>query len=244
MIRVRGLHKAFGESGRAIPVLRGVDLEAGRGEFVALTGRSGSGKSTLLNLIAGLEVPDRGSISIEGTELTALDDSRRTIFRRDRIGIVFQFFNLLPVLSALDNVALPGLLAGRPRRAVEARARALLESMGLGARVDAFPEELSGGEQQRVATARALVNDPVLILADEPTGNLDSASSDGTLDLLERLARLDGRTVLMVTHDPAAAARAGRSLTLVDGRVAQTALEAGEDRPLEKSGSDAAGVPG
>ncbi|MFN2432827.1 MAG: ABC transporter ATP-binding protein [Gemmatimonadota bacterium] len=220
MIRVEDVHKSFGEPGRAIAVLRGLDLDVGAGEFVALVGRSGSGKSTLLNLVAGLEVADRGRIQVDGTDLAALDDTRRTLFRRDHVGIVFQFFNLLPVLSALDNVALPAHLAGRPRREVERRALALLERFELAGRAAAFPDELSGGEQQRVATARALMNDPRLILADEPTGNLDSASGERTLDLLADLSRRDGRTVLMVTHDPAAAARADRSVTLRDGTVA------------------------
>ena len=219
MIRVRELHKSFEQGGRRVPVLRGVELEVARGEFVALAGRSGSGKSTLLNVIAGLEPADRGSVTIDGMELTALDDRRRTVFRRDSIGIVFQFFNLLTVLTVLDNVALPALLAGRPRRAVQARARDLLSRVGLGDRAGAFPDELSGGEQQRVAAARALINRPAVILADEPTGNLDSASAEGTLDLLVELAAEDGQTILMATHDQAAAARAGRTVTLLDGRV-------------------------
>lgn len=227
MIEVRDLHKSFADGGQTVPVLRGVDLQVGRGEFVALVGRSGSGKSTLLNLVAGLDVPDRGSITIDGVELTSLDDRRRTLFRRDRIGIVFQFFNLLPVLSALDNVALPALLAGRPRQEVEVRARELLARVGLGGRADDFPDRLSGGEQQRVATARALVNDPALILADEPTGNLDAESAARTLELLAGLAERDGQTVLMATHDAAATSRAGRTVALVDGRIRPPASVAG-----------------
>jgi putative ABC transport system ATP-binding protein len=220
LIHVHQLYKSFGEASREIAVLRGVDLSVGRGEFVALLGRSGSGKSTLLNIIAGLEVPDRGTVLIEGTDLAALDDRRRTLLRRERIGIVFQFFNLLPVLSALDNVALPALLAGRPRGEVEERARRLLGRVGMGGREDAYPDRLSGGEQQRVATARALINAPAVVLADEPTGNLDALNSERTLELLAGLAGEDGRTVLMATHDEAAAARAQRAVALVDGRIA------------------------
>ena len=219
MIHVRDHPKSFGDGERVAHVLRGLDLDVALGEFVALIGRSGSGKSTLLNVLAGLEPPDAGRVEVEGVELAALDDARRTRFRRDRIGIVFQAFNLMPVLSALDNVALPGHLAGRRRADVERRARGLLERFGLAERADAFPDELSGGEQQRVATARALVNEPALVLADEPTGNLDSESAERTLERLRAVVAGDGRTVLMVTHDAAAASRADRVLELVDGRI-------------------------
>ena len=219
VIHLRDVRKAFGGPAQRVEVLRGVDLEVDPGELVALIGRSGSGKSTLLNVIAGLEPPDGGTVRIEGVDLGRLDDRRRTVFRRDRIGIVFQAFNLIPVLSALDNVALPARLAGAGAEAVR-RARELLERVGLEGRADAFPDELSGGEQQRVATARALVNRPAVVLADEPTGNLDAESAERTLALLAGLAGEDGRTVLLATHDPAAAARAGRVLALEDGRVA------------------------
>jgi putative ABC transport system ATP-binding protein len=219
VIHLRDVRKAFGGPAQRVEVLRGVDLDVQPGELVALIGRSGSGKSTLLNVIAGLEPPDGGTVRIEGVDLGRLDDGRRTVFRRDRIGIVFQAFNLIPVLSALDNVALPARLAGAGAEAVR-RARELLERVGLEARADAFPDELSGGEQQRVATARALVNRPAVVLADEPTGNLDAESAERTLALLAGLAGEDGRTVLLATHDPAAAARAGRVLALEDGRVA------------------------
>jgi putative ABC transport system ATP-binding protein len=225
MIRVRDLYKSFDAGARPVHVLEGVDLAVERGEFVALAGRSGSGKSTLLNLIAGLERPDRGSIRVGGTELTSLDERRRTIFRRDSIGIVFQFFNLLPVLSALDNVALPALLAGCPRDAADERALGLLARVGMSERADALPDQLSGGEQQRVATARALINDPAVVLADEPTGNLDSGNAERVLDLLADLAARDRQTILMVTHDPVAAARAQRVLTLSDGRVTEGSPE-------------------
>jgi putative ABC transport system ATP-binding protein len=219
VIHLRDVRKAFGGPAQRVEVLRGVDLDVARGELVALIGRSGSGKSTLLNVIAGLEPPDGGTVRVEGVDLGRLDDGRRTVFRRDRIGIVFQAFNLIPVLSALDNVALPARLAGAGAEAVR-RARELLERVGLEGRADAFPDELSGGEQQRVATARALVNRPAVVLADEPTGNLDAESAERTLALLAGLAGEDGRTVLLATHDPAAAARAGRVLALEDGRVA------------------------
>jgi putative ABC transport system ATP-binding protein len=219
VIHLRDVRKAFGGPAQRLEVLRGVDLDVEPGELVALIGRSGSGKSTLLNVIAGLEPPDGGIVRVEGVDLGRLDDRRRTVFRRDRIGIVFQAFNLIPVLSALDNVALPARLAGAGAEAVR-RARELLERVGLEGRADAFPDELSGGEQQRVATARALVNRPAVVLADEPTGNLDAESAERTLALLAGLAGEDGRTVLLATHDPAAAARAGRVLALEDGRVA------------------------
>jgi putative ABC transport system ATP-binding protein len=219
MIRISELHKAFGEGDRRIPVLQGVDLALDPGEFVALLGRSGSGKSTLLNIVGGLEIPDAGAVSIDGTELTSLDDRRRTIFRRDRIGIVFQFFNLLPVLSVLNNVTLPALLAGRGRQDVERRGRELLALVGMESRIDAHPDELSGGEQQRVATARALINSPAVILADEPTGNLDSDNSERILELLAKLAQEEGQTVLMATHDEAAAGRARRTVLLEEGRI-------------------------
>jgi putative ABC transport system ATP-binding protein len=219
MIRVHDLRKSFLQGDRPVPVLRGLDLRVGRGEFVALVGRSGSGKSTLLNLVAGLELPDAGEVEVNGVDLGALDDRRRTVFRRDSIGIVFQLFNLIPALPALDNVALPGLLAGRPRTEVEARALELLARVGLADRARAFPDQLSGGEQQRVATARALINDPAVILADEPTGNLDSESGERTLDLLRTLVDQDGQTILMATHDPAAARRSTRIVTLAEGKV-------------------------
>jgi putative ABC transport system ATP-binding protein len=219
MIRVHDLHKSFAHGDGTISVLRGVDLHVRRGELVALVGRSGSGKSTLLNLLAGLEVPDRGRIEVDGVDVGALDDGRRTIFRRDAIGIVFQFFNLLSVLTALDNVALPGLLAGRRREEVEARARDLLARVGMADRGGSFPDQLSGGEQQRVATARALINAPAVVLADEPTGNLDAENGERTLDLLRGLADEDGQTILLATHDPAAARRASRIVTLAEGKV-------------------------
>jgi putative ABC transport system ATP-binding protein len=224
-IRVRDLHKSFREAGQAHHVLRGVDLDIRRGELVALVGRSGSGKSTLLNLLAGLEVPDRGTIEVGGVDLGALGDTRRTVFRRDSIGIVFQFFNLIPVLTALDNVALPGFLAGRPRQGVEERARDLLARVGMADRAGAFPDQLSGGEQQRVATARALINGPAVILADEPTGNLDSENADRTLELLQGLATEDGHTILIATHDATVARRASRIVGLVDGVVEELPAE-------------------
>jgi len=223
MIQVHDLRKSFLQGDRPVPVLHGLDLHVRRGEFVALVGRSGSGKSTLLNLVAGLELPDAGRVEVDGVDLGALDDRRRTVFRRDSIGIVFQLFNLIPALSALDNVALPGLLAGRPRAGVEARALELLSRVGLADRACAFPDQLSGGEQQRVATARALINDPAVVLADEPTGNLDSESGESALDLLRTLVDQDGQTILMATHDPAAARRATRIVTLAEGKVREEA---------------------
>jgi putative ABC transport system ATP-binding protein len=212
-------------------VLRGVDLDVRRGELVAIVGRSGSGKSTLLNLAAGLDVPDAGVIEVGGVDLGGLDDRARTILRRDAIGIVFQSFNLLPVLTAMDNVALPGLLARRDRRDVEARARSLLARVGLEDRAGAFPDQLSGGEQQRVATARALINEPALLLADEPTGNLDTESGERILDLLAGLSS-GGQTILLATHDPSAARRADRVVALDEGRLAEAAPSTTPADPL------------
>jgi putative ABC transport system ATP-binding protein len=219
-LRTRDLVKVFGSGETAVHALDGVSLEVATGEMVAIMGPSGSGKSTLLHLLGALDTPTSGEISLAGERYDGLGDAGLTRLRRERIGFVFQFFNLLPALSAEENVLLPALIAGRRDDAVRERARALLERVGLAKRTEHLPSELSGGEQQRVSIARALLTEPRLVLADEPTGNLDSRSSAGVLDLMSDLNRSEGQTVVIVTHDPGAAAIAGRVVFLRDGVVA------------------------
>ena len=220
LVEIRELHKSYWRGASEIPVLRDLSLTIERGEFVALMGPSGSGKSTLLNLIAGLDRPTRGSLRIEGRELAHYGERELDHWRNRSIGFVFQFYNLIPVLSALENVEVPLLLSDHAAEERRARCAAALRIVGLGHRLDHRPGELSGGEQQRVAIARALVTDPLLVLADEPTGDLDSASAEEVLSLLETLNRDAGTTFVMVTHDPRAAARAGRIVQLEKGRLA------------------------
>jgi putative ABC transport system ATP-binding protein len=199
-VELREVSKSYREGEVERAVLRDVSLAIAPGEIVVLVGRSGSGKSTLLNVVAGIDRPTSGTVTVAGTDLTALDEQARTRFRRAHIGFVFQFFNLIPLLTVEENLLLPLDLNGRADAKGLARARELLERVGLGGRGESFPERLSGGEQQRVAIARALVHEPALILADEPTGNLDVETAAGVLDLLDTLAREAGRTVVMVTH--------------------------------------------
>jgi len=199
-LELRNVSKSYREGEAERVVLRDVSVTIARGEIVVLLGRSGSGKSTLLNVIAGIDRPTAGCVIVDGTDLTALDEQARTRFRRAHIGFVFQFFNLIPLLTVEENLLLPLDLNGRADAKGAARARELLDRVGLGGRGESYPERLSGGEQQRVAIARALVHDPALILADEPTGNLDAETATGVLDLLDTLAREAGRTVVMVTH--------------------------------------------
>ncbi len=222
VVRLEGLCKAFEEGGRQRLVLDKVDYQFDRGQFVVLLGHSGSGKSTLLNLISGIDRPSEGHVSVLGTRITALNERDRTLFRRDHIGFVFQFFNLIPTLTVLENVTLPQELAGRPRRELEPTAIRLLDRVGLADRRDAHPDKLSGGEQQRVAIARALAHDPLLVLADEPTGNLDDETGERVLALLLELTRDAGRTLLMATHNPDIAPRADRVLQLHDGRLQES----------------------
>jgi len=219
LVRVRGLAKTYGEAHAAVRVLDGADLDVGRGEFVAVIGRSGSGKSTLLHLLGGLDRPDAGEIELDGTRIDRLDQRGLTELRRRHVGFVFQAFHLLPELSGVENVLLPARLA---RDGVEAAPRAadLIEQLGLAAVARRLPSELSGGEQQRLAVARALVNDPVLLLADEPTGNLDDESGAAVLELLRRAADA-GRAVVLVTHDRAATALADRVFRLDAGRLVE-----------------------
>jgi putative ABC transport system ATP-binding protein len=204
-----------------VEALQGIDLRVERGQFVAVMGPSGSGKSTLLHLIGGLDAPTAGSIRVGGEDLSALDDDRLTLLRRRRIGFVFQAFNLLDVLSAEENVALPLLIDGLAEAAAHKEAVAALKLVGLAQRRDHLPGRLSGGEQQRLAIARALVTHPLLLLADEPTGNLDTANSDQVMGLLRRLVDEQGQTILMVTHSPRHAAMADRLIHLRDGRVVE-----------------------
>ncbi|MFO7767371.1 MAG: ABC transporter ATP-binding protein [bacterium] len=217
IVRTEDVKKTYPHGTRPVEALRGVDLEVREGEALVIMGPSGSGKSTLLNLLGCLDVPSSGEIWLEGTPLSDLDDDQRTLLRRRRVGMVFQFYNLLPSLSALENAALPLLLDGRdPIRASE-RAGGLLEGLGLGHRLDHRPDELSGGEMQRVAIARALGPDPAVLLADEPTGNLDSATGEEVLELLLEAVRTRGHTLVVVTHDPQVASHADRLLTMRDG---------------------------
>jgi putative ABC transport system ATP-binding protein len=222
IVTASGVTRVFGEGETAVHALRGVSLELERGGFSAIMGPSGSGKSTLLHVLAGLDRPDEGSVVIDGQEIVGLDDARLTNLRRDKIGFVFQAFNLLPVLNAEENITLPLRLAGRDVDA--AWVARLIDTVGLTDRRTHRPAELSGGQQQRVAIARALVSRPAVVFADEPTGNLDSRSSGEVLELLRRSADELGQTVVMVTHDPAAAAITDRTVTLADGRIAQDTL--------------------
>jgi putative ABC transport system ATP-binding protein len=218
-LRLQGLYKGFQEGRKIRVVLEHADAEFGRGEFVAILGKSGTGKSTLLNLISGIDRVDRGTISIDGQVLTALDEHKRTLFRRHHIGFVFQFYNLIPTLTVWENVVLPLELSGVANGELRVRAEALLEAVDLLDRRDTFPDRLSGGEQQRVAIARALVHDPLLVLADEPTGNLDEETGRHVMGLLDRLTRRAGKNLILVTHSAEAAAYADRVLTLRDGKL-------------------------
>src|ERR1700756_3770331 len=220
MISLTQVSKIF-DGKRKATALEGIDLEVGKGEVVSIIGPSGSGKSTLLNLIAGLDRPSAGDIRIEGQSLSALSDDELTRVRRDKIGFIFQFFNLLPTLNCVENVALPLHLRGWPRRKIQERARELLEMVQLGHRLDHLPEELSGGERQRVAIARALSVYPPILLADEPTGNLDTRTGEEILALIRDLHARLGSTVVIVTHDMKVAESCGRTIALRDGAVVE-----------------------
>ena len=213
MIRLSGVTRSF-PGPRPRTVLERVTLDVARGELVAILGESGSGKSTLLNVIAGLEAPDAGAVVVAGTDLRALDDDALTAFRRTHVGFVFQAFHVLPYLTVAQNVALPLRLAGQDERAAAARVAAMLAAVGLADRATSMPRELSGGELQRVAIARALVHRPQVVLADEPTGNLDPGSADGVIALLRTTLQAEGATGVLVTHSRAAAASADRVLVL------------------------------
>ena len=222
LIRFANVTKQFQEGERPRVVLNDLSASIDGGEFVAMIGRSGSGKSTLLNLLAGLDLPSSGEIWIGDTCISRLDDRKRTLFRRDHIGFVFQFFNLIPTLSVRENVLLTAELSGWRAGEANAQSDRLLDAVGLLDRANIFPDKLSGGEQQRVAIARALCADPQVILADEPTGNLDADTGAQVLDLLTRLARERGKTLIVVTHSPDVAALADRTLKLDHGRLVES----------------------
>lgn len=219
VVAVRDLRKVYATADHRVTALDGVSLEVVRGSFTAIMGASGSGKSTLLHLIGGLTAPTAGTILIEGHDLSRMSDRDRTVFRRRRIGVIFQEYNLLPTLTARENIALPRLVDGRPDHEIRSRVDELLAVVELQQRAEHRPDALSGGEQQRVAIARALLNNPAIILADEPTGNLDSKQSRAIWQLLRNIANTHGATVLMVTHEAQGAAFADRVIVLKDGRI-------------------------
>ena len=238
IVEIAGLTKVYGAGASEVRALDAVDLVVPEGQFVTVMGPSGCGKSTLLNLLGGLDTPTAGTISIDGTPLGDLPDDRLTELRRRRIGFVFQFFNLIPVLNAVENASLPLRLDGNPE--ANARATAWLERVGLGDRLNNRPDQLSGGQQQRVAIARALSTEPALVLADEPTGNLDSRSAGEIGGLLRQVSTDWGRSVLMVTHDPRIASFAQRLVLMRDGRIVDDLMldgsHEGPRRALEKAG--------
>ena len=220
VLRVEELCKDFSAGSAVVHALRGVSLEVAGGEFVAIMGASGSGKSTLLHLIGGLDFPTAGKVFVEERDLTAMSDRQRTLFRRRRLGVVFQTFNLLPTLTALENAALPMLVDGANHADFVSRAESILCAVNMGHRLTHRPQALSGGEQQRVAIARALLNNPALLLADEPTGNLDSHHADAIWMLLRKLVDEQQRTVVAVTHEATGARHADRIVVLKDGEIA------------------------
>ncbi len=220
-IYLDNLWKQFYEGNQKREVLRGTGATFGKGEFIAILGKSGSGKSTLLNVISGIDEPDSGDIQINGQLLTQLDEYQRTIFRREKIGFVFQFFNLIPTLTVLENVSLPLELVGAELGEAVKKATQILDEVGLSDRLNTFPERLSGGEQQRVAIARALVHDPLVVLADEPTGNLDESTGKQVLATLDKLTRQAGKNLIMVTHSRENAIFADRLYELQSGCLVQ-----------------------
>ncbi|HET7697291.1 MAG TPA: ABC transporter ATP-binding protein [Vicinamibacterales bacterium] len=222
LVTVRNLHKVFQRGGQRIDVLQGVDLDIPQGDYLALMGPSGSGKTTLLNLLGGLDTPTEGSIEVAGDRLDKLSGAKLAAWRARHIGFVFQLYNLLPVLTAARNVELPLLLTKLKKADRMNRVRVALSVVGLGDRMHHYPRQLSGGQEQRVGIARAIVTDPTLLLCDEPTGDLDRKSGDEILELLEVLNRDHGKTIVMVTHDPHAAARAKRTLHLEKGVLVKT----------------------
>jgi putative ABC transport system ATP-binding protein len=219
MIDVQNVVKVYRRGSNEVRALDGVSLRVPRGQFLSIMGSSGSGKSTMLNLLGALDVPTSGTISIDGQQVSQMPDDALSQFRRSRLGFIFQFFNLLPTLTAIENAILPELLGGKSREEMEPKARALLESVGLKGRWNHRPDELSGGEMQRVAVARALLSEPALLLADEPTGNLDSKTGAEVLRLIREATRERNLTVVMVTHDPRAAEVGDRLVRLADGRI-------------------------
>lgn len=233
LVLLETLSKEFQEGSQTRIILDQVSAQFYEGEFSVLLGKSGSGKSTLLNLISGIEKPSHGRITINNTPITELKERQRTLFRRDHIGFVFQFFNLIPTLTVLENVTLPQELAGRHGRAVNQAALNLLENVGLADRRDTFPDKLSGGEQQRVAIARALAHDPMLLLADEPTGNLDEETGEMVLKLLLDLTRDAGKTLIMATHSPEIVPLADRVYQVHEGLLEETSHHHSENESIE-----------
>jgi putative ABC transport system ATP-binding protein len=222
-VTITGAYRTFEQDTAPVRALRGADLTVRSGEFVAVMGPSGCGKSTMLNLVAGLDVPDEGEVTIAGRSLAGLDENALAIMRREHIGIVFQFFNLLEGMTALENVVMPAVIAGRKRKVAESRARDLLDLLGIGDKAKQAPGVLSGGQRQRLAIARALANEPTVVLADEPTGALDSEGGEEVLELFRRLHQ-GGQTILMVTHDQPVADAAERIVHMKDGRVVDDGL--------------------
>jgi putative ABC transport system ATP-binding protein len=231
IVTATDVHRRYGEGGAAVDALAGVSVSFERGRFSAIMGPSGSGKSTLMHILAGLDRPTSGSVVLDGVEISRLDDGDLTKLRRDRLGFIFQFFNLIPVLTAEENIVLPLSIAGR--KIDEEWLRRLVETVGLSDRLTHRPAELSGGQQQRVAVARALISQPAVVFADEPTGNLDSKASEEVLNLLRRSVDDFNQTVVMVTHDPEAASYADRLIVLRDGRIVHDAAAGTADDVIE-----------
>ena len=219
-IQVQELYKSYYRDSLEIPVLRNINLEISQGEFIAFMGPSGSGKTTLLNLIAGLDMPTSGKIFIDGVDVAELNETELAMWRSRNVGFIFQFYNLIPVLTALENVELPLILTPLAKQERRAHAETALDVVGLGDRMHHYPRQLSGGQEQRVAIARAIATDPAILVADEPTGDLDKASAEEVLDLMDRLNRELNKTILMVTHDPRAAERARAQRHLEKGELA------------------------
>ncbi len=217
-ITIRNLKRYYRMGGTIVKALDGVDLDVARGELLCLMGPSGSGKSTLLNLLGGLDTPDDGTIVVAGRDISTLDENELAAYRRQSVGFVFQSFNLIPTMTALENVEFPMVFAGLPPAERRERAKGVLELVGLGDRINHRPTELSGGQQQRVAIARALVNQPAILLGDEPTGNLDSKTGLEILDMLQQLNH-QGQTIILVTHDPRTSSYATRTVHMLDGRI-------------------------
>lgn len=228
------LTKVYGEGPTAVHALKGISIDFPSGEFTAIMGASGSGKSTLLHILGGLDRPSSGDVTVGDTSLVGLNDRKLTLMRRERMGFIFQFFNLIPTLSAEENILLPALISGEDPRQYNGRLEELLDLVGLLKRKYHRPDELSGGEQQRVAIARALIKNPDIILADEPTGNLDSRTGSGILQLLRESVDRMGQTILMVTHDPRAAAVADRIVFLRDGKVVDETRSSTPEEILER----------